>query len=132
MNERLNQSEGGRSCAAYALWAWTMLLVVLLSASPTGGQPGTRMVGSAFDPATSSVVINPKSPKLILSLKGTGRDKPSVPNVSASSTLAIIIREVELPLASMSVGRTAFAGSLHAAVPGALARSHPARAPPSA
>ncbi len=46
------------------LWGWAMLLVVLLSAAPTGGQPRTRHLGSAFDPATLSVVLSPKQPRL--------------------------------------------------------------------
>ena len=42
---------------AFALWAWAMLFVVLLSAVPTGGQARTRLVGSAFDPTTVSVAL---------------------------------------------------------------------------
>lgn len=40
-----------------------MLLVVLLSAAPTGGQVRSRLVGSAFDPASVSVALYPKQPK---------------------------------------------------------------------
>ncbi len=41
------------------LWGWALLLLVLLSAAPTGAQAGTRVVGSAFDPSTVSVTVAP-------------------------------------------------------------------------
>lgn len=34
-----------------------MLLVIVLSAAPTSAHPRTRLIGSAFDPATVSVAI---------------------------------------------------------------------------
>ena len=46
--------------AAFLLWGWAMVLLVLLSAAPTSAQPRTRLVGSAFDPATVSVAVSPK------------------------------------------------------------------------
>jgi len=47
----------------FMLWSWLTLLVVLLSAAPSGEQTRTRPVGSAFDPTTASVAVNPKQPK---------------------------------------------------------------------
>lgn len=46
--------------AVRPVWQWLTLLVVLLSAVPSGALPGMRAVGSAFDPAAASVAIGPK------------------------------------------------------------------------
>jgi len=40
-------------------WGWGILLVVLLSATPTGGAPRTMPIGSAFDPASMAVTLGP-------------------------------------------------------------------------
>ena len=42
----------------FAPWAWLMLVVVLLSAAPINGQPRTRLVGSAFDPASVAAALS--------------------------------------------------------------------------
>lgn len=47
----------------FQVWGWTTLLVVLLSATPSGSQVLSRLVGSAFDPAAVSVALGPKQPK---------------------------------------------------------------------
>ena len=44
----------------FTLWGWAMLLVIVLSAAPTSAHPRTRLIGSAFDPATVSVLIGPR------------------------------------------------------------------------
>lgn len=59
-----NQSDAFARRSPFPLWGWAMLLVVLFCAAPTGGQPGTRVVGSAFDPATNAVALNVKQPKI--------------------------------------------------------------------
>ena len=48
-----------RRPASLIVTCWTMLLVILLSAAPTGAAPRTQLVGSAFDPSTVSVVVKP-------------------------------------------------------------------------
>lgn len=58
IGDNLSRSESGNR-PAFAPWAWLMLVVVLLSAAPINGQPRTRLVGSAFDPASVSVVVRP-------------------------------------------------------------------------
>lgn len=79
MNASSNQHKGRKTQPAFWLAAWIMLLVVLLSAAPTGGQPRTRFVGSAFDPATFSVLVAPKKPRFASSvislLKGKRSDE---------------------------------------------------------
>ena len=59
----------------FLLWGWAMLLVVLLSAAPTGAQPRTRYVGSAFDPASVSVGLSPKKLRLAASASASERRK---------------------------------------------------------
>ncbi len=46
------------------LWGWVMLLVVVLSSAPSAAQPRTRLVGSAFDPSATAVVVSPKRTRL--------------------------------------------------------------------
>lgn len=48
----------------FQLWGWAMLFVVLLCSAAASGQPRTRIVGSAFDPTTTSVALNPKQPRM--------------------------------------------------------------------
>lgn len=55
---------------------WAMLLVVLISAVPTTGQARTRLIGSAFDPATYSVVVSPKKPRVTGSKTSLDRKTP--------------------------------------------------------
>jgi hypothetical protein len=51
----------GPACHLGRWWTvWATLLVVLLSAAPTGPQVQLRLIGSAFDPASSTVVVSPK------------------------------------------------------------------------
>ena len=52
-----------RRGASFLVWGWAMLLVVALSAAPTGGQMRSRAIGSAFDPATLSVALSPRPAK---------------------------------------------------------------------
>ena len=70
---------------ALLLWGWAMLLVVLLSAAPTGGQPRTRTTGSAFDPATFSVVLRPKQPRLAAAAVTTDNKKQADAVVDGAS-----------------------------------------------
>ncbi|OYW45135.1 MAG: hypothetical protein B7Z08_06110 [Sphingomonadales bacterium 32-68-7] len=58
------------------LWGWGLVLLVLFSAAPTGGPPRTRLVGSAFDPATVSVALSPRETKLKDLLKSAPSDEP--------------------------------------------------------
>ncbi|WP_347303522.1 hypothetical protein V5740_02535 [Croceibacterium sp. TMG7-5b_MA50] len=57
-----------------ALWGWAILLVVLLSATPSGAQTSPRIVGSAFDPATLSVTIRPQERDEIVRAEAVRRD----------------------------------------------------------
>jgi hypothetical protein len=115
----------------FLLWSWAMLLVVLLSAAPTGGAPRTQVVGSAFDPATVSVALNPKSPKAKAAIVVAGG---GLPDVGLDSPPA-------LAAAAAAYGRDEFANAGGAVVavpvarpvgPHAFVRAHGARAPPTA
>lgn len=55
---------------------WLMLLVVLISAVPTTGHARTRIIGSAFDPATYSVVVSPKKPRISAAKASLDRKTP--------------------------------------------------------
>lgn len=60
-----------------------MLLVVALHAAPTGGQAPTRLVGSAFDPTTTSVALSPKRANTLVAAKEIRRDPSSRPGMDA-------------------------------------------------
>ncbi|WP_235506569.1 hypothetical protein [Altererythrobacter sp. Root672] len=110
---------------------WIMLLVVLISAVPTMGQARTRVIGSAFDPATYSVVVSPKKPRVTGDKTSMDRKTPldhlfdGVPLSSAAEPVLILpafalATQVRYqPLPSQTVGRPA------------LTRAHGPRAPPA-
>ena len=75
------------------LWGWGLVLVVLLSAAPTGGPPRTRLVGSAFDPATVSVAISPRQPKIKATAEQAKPDEPG----KVTPQLPIAVATAALP-----------------------------------
>jgi hypothetical protein len=65
-----------RPRAAFSLWGWAMLLVIMLSAAPTGGALRTQVFGSAFDPATYSVTTAPKRQSPLAEIQRVTGDEP--------------------------------------------------------
>lgn len=132
MNVSINQRKGRKSQPAFWLVAWATLLVVLLSAAPTGGQPRTRFVGSAFDPATVSVVVTPKKHRSASSAASLlKRKRPddvageaptivSLPRRPAASPLALADRLRFSPFPDATSRRHSFP------------KAHGPRAPPTA
>ena len=109
-----------------------MLLVVLLSAAPTGGQPRTQIVGSAFDPATTSVAVSPKRPKVYAWTKKSVRTKDRDLIAAAASWAAIPAQPFDVLPDPPAAEHFDFASSSHlASSANPLALSHAARAPPS-
>lgn len=120
-----------RSQRAFALWVLAMLLVVLLSAVPTGGQARTRLVGSAFDPTTVSVALSPKQPKAKASAQAPDRRRlPDSASGEPHALLAPALAPASAPSAEFAAGP--FARPAPVAGPRALTRAHGARAPPKA
>jgi hypothetical protein len=109
-----------------------MLLVVLLSAAPTGGQPGTRLVGSAFDPATVSVVVSPKKPRFASSTTSLLKKKPADDVAGEASTATGLLRISSAPQFALA-SRPRFSPSQDV-TPGARSslKAHGPRAPPPA
>lgn len=109
------------------LWGWGLVLVVLLSAAPTGGAPRTRMVGSAFDPATVSEALNPRQPKLKAALKQAARGEPGKFLPDPQGDLAVVaVPEVGTP----DRAEPTRWGTSHATEAQRLVRPLGARAPP--
>lgn len=108
-----------------------MLFVVLLSAAPTGGAPRTQLVGSAFDPATVSVVLNPKSPKAKAAIVAArdGLPNPGLDSPPVLAATAIADGTTEFAIAGGAVGTAPVAGPVG---PHPFVRAHGARAPPTA
>ena len=91
IGENLSRSESGNR-PAFAPWAWLMLVVVLLSAAPINGQPRTRLVGSAFDPASVSVVVRPGKTRLHANAASLEKRKTPDSEPGAAPLLAIVER----------------------------------------
>lgn len=119
-----------RSRVSFALWGWVMLLVIMLSAAPTGGAPRTQLFGSAFDPATHSVTTAPKRQSLLAELQtedtGDPDDAPTLDYPQPVETLALPAKAGE-PTQANRTGRISAPG----AVPPVIADNRAARAPPS-
>lgn len=124
-----NQHERRNGKTSFWLSGWAMLLVVLLSAAPTGGPPKTRLVGSAFDSATVWVALGAKKPRP--GVPAASIQKRKLPQSVASSIaeVPLITSAIELPGTS---GLSLFATPRQAiSTPRAFAKAHPTRAPPN-
>lgn len=92
MTELRRPSPAPKRSWSTLLWGWGLLFVVLLSAAPTGGPPRSRLVGSAFDPATVSVALSPRQPKVKATVEQArpddpGKLNPQLPLAAATATL---------------------------------------------
>lgn len=116
----------------FALWALSMLLVVLLSAMPSEGEARTRLVGSAFDPTTVSVALSPKLPKA--KVKAQPSERRRLPDLLADGPAVQFAPGFAMPAASAAAAAAASVapGPVAAPLPAALARAHGPRAPPRA
>lgn len=121
--------KGDRQLSRYSLSValWMLIVVTLLSALAPIGPPLSRPTGSAFNPATSDVVIKaraPTPPQLAQTARMDGDDTPPVLLFCIIATLVLV--------ASAGRGRAVFAWSRIAATPLYLSSAHRARAPPAA
>jgi hypothetical protein len=113
-----------------------MLVVVLLSAAPTGGQVQVRAIGSAFDPATVSVAVSPKKLKPETpSKKGCqgNRCETVVKFVEAGGPAATSLASLGVIAHSWAVAKGDFGFSLGQQLPAPVSlfkRSYASRAPP--
>lgn len=125
-NRQFSSRKGG---AAFLFWAWAMLVVVLLSATPTSAQPRTRLVGSAFDPASVSVLVSPRKPKPDQGIRKSAESDPTGVACGDSSEAA-----VRLPLLmAVASFKQAVAPPLEEGAPRRWpVRAYAARAPPLA
>lgn len=114
------------------LSGWAILLVVLLSATPSGEQIRLRTVGSAFDPATAAVTVGPKKPKIEARQLISGRTDQDTGGPDFAPLLATS-QAVELRRPIDFAGQQTLAWINFVAAPAKpLARPHTARAPPIA
>jgi len=132
MNGRTNHPHGRKPQPAHWLWGcWVMLLVVLLSAAPTGAQPRTRLVGSAFDPSTISVAVSPKPLKADPWLKKARGKRPGEGTPGVARKLFLIAASIvvarQVPVTTGSLAGTVRRFDLPVGVP---VRSRLTRAPP--
>jgi len=116
---------------AFWPWGWAMLLVVLLSAAPTGNQVHIRAVGSAFDPAAVAVAMNPKKLQLGSPKAQAVGDKRTDTSAGLALDRDLSVAHPLLVLPAAGIDRLVFAAGFRAAVPAhPLAYARAARAPP--
>ena len=123
--DRRKESEAGRRTAIF-LALWTLITVTLLSALAPLGPPLSRTYGSAFNPATSDVVLKTRPP---LRAVATADRLPK----GKVAPLAAILVFPALVVASRAVALIAAricSAPVHVAV--ARPRVGRSRAPPSA
>jgi len=117
--------------SGFRLWSWLALVVVLLSAAPTGELTRTRLVGSAFDPATASLALSPKLPKAKALVQAAKRPDPGR-NLDAGLSL-VASRDELFGSRLASADRARPLGRDAAPFPSRpLTRAHGPRAPPAA
>jgi hypothetical protein len=132
MNDSSDHQQARRGPAAFLLWGWAMLLVVLLSAAPTGGPPRTRLLGSAFDPATITVVLSPKQPRYDASTSSAHRRKlPEKIGGGSAHIVRVAGWHAPAPLAQARPFRLDMRSQPRAGQRG-FTRAHAPRAPPLA
>jgi hypothetical protein len=116
----------------FRLLGLATLLVVLLCAALATGQPRTRVVGSAFDPSTTSVALSPK--KLRIGQAARAAPFPGEPLGFAAPAVAAVAAPI-LPVAASQRGDAGpLAGDSIAssALPRISSRPVGSRAPPLA
>ncbi|MBT2134414.1 hypothetical protein KK137_08725 [Croceibacterium sp. LX-88] len=114
-----------------AFVGWFMLLVVLISAVPTTGQARTRVIGSAFDPATYSVVVSPKKPR-VAGAKTTVARKPLLDHLFDGVPVPAIVEPQPLPFTFEWASQLRFeAPPEQPAGRPSIVRAHGPRAPPT-
>ncbi|WP_176596243.1 MULTISPECIES: hypothetical protein [Sphingobium] len=124
------RSEAGQGRLLFILSLWLSLSVALLSALAPLGPPSSRLTGSAFNPATTSVVLKVRADANPVALRvtepdGDGRAPLSVPAVIWLWPMALLLAPLLLrPLDRFS------ASSLSSASFHLLSRQR-ARAPPA-
>lgn len=121
--------KGDRQLSRYSLFValWMLIVVTLLSALAPIGPPLSRPTGSAFNPATSDVVIQaraPTPPHVAQAARVDGDDAPPILLFCIIATLALV--------ASVGRLRIFFSRPQIAAAPLLLSGAHRARAPPAA
>lgn len=122
--------KGDRQLSRYSLSValWMLIVVTLLSALAPIGPPLSRPTGSAFNPATSDVVIKaraPTPPQVAHAARMDGDDTPPVLLFCIVATLALV--------ASTDRGGAAlFAWPQIGVAPLLLSSVHRARGPPAA
>jgi hypothetical protein len=107
-----------------------MLVVILISAAPDGAAPGSRAIGSAFDPATSAVAVGRQHRRMV-AMPPANDARPPLPLAADSGVRAAVLPA----LASLDFGVSPplrVAHSRAAGDPRSLTRAHGPRAPPLA
>ncbi|GEM_PF-1747298 len=131
MMNRIASVDGLRRWPPSILLGWLILLVVVLSAAPTGGEPRTRLIGSAFDPASVSVALNRK-PQTLAAHAQAGDDgergRPEPPTMVASAAPQ---QRTAAPAQTIDPPREA-AAAVTKVAPFPVGTQHGPRAPPAA
>ena len=125
---RQRRGEGGGIGRASILVAfWTLIAVTLLSALAPLGPPLSRAKGSAFNPATSEVVLRSRAHASVQAVEAErpdGRQRPPVMLLCLAALFALVLCREPTRRFTLSV-RSGQHNRLR------LVRACPARAPPA-
>ncbi|WP_127745281.1 hypothetical protein [Sphingomonas crocodyli] len=82
---------------SFVVAAWVALWTAILCALPSGAISSPKMVGSAFDPATTSVAL--KSRSQTVARQSAARHTPPAPDIHIPDRRAIILTMAVAPVA---------------------------------
>ncbi|WP_256869012.1 hypothetical protein [Sphingobium lactosutens] len=120
------RERAGVSRAAILAAVWTLIAVTLLSALAPLGPPLSRLKGSAFNPATSEVVLKARARVMTQVAQPVRPDGDGLPPVAILClAMALLPGLWRRPSILPAIGEANAPGRLH------LIQAHRARAPPA-
>jgi hypothetical protein len=126
MGREKRKGRAGVNRAAILAAVWTLIAVTLLSALAPLGPPLSRLKGSAFNPATSEVVLKARAPATAQAVQ------PMRPDGDGSPPVALCCLLIALAVAFLRVTPVVPAFfDTHRLARLKSGRAHPARAPPA-
>ncbi|WP_230461262.1 hypothetical protein [Sphingobium sp. CAP-1] len=127
MGMEKRKGRGAKPRAAILFALWTLIAITLLSALAPLGPPLSRLTGSAFNPATSDVVLKVRAPATAQAMPVVRHDGDAAPPVALGGLFAVLIVALWrlIPMAFTPSARQSRLRPV-------LVRAHRARAPPAA
>ncbi|MGC4252706.1 MAG: hypothetical protein QM605_14875 [Sphingobium sp.] len=131
MPQRSHSQGSGKGRPLFFATLWMAICVALLCAIAPLGLPSSKLTGSAFNPATTSVVLKARSPAAPQAKRLVGPDGAGLAPLPISNPFHFAISLLLLAVPRRRIRAAAFSAyAAEAALSAAPARLPPARAPP--